>query len=114
MPPEQLRHTVRVVAEGNALLDPAVTRRVIQHFAVETEATKPQARAFATLTDREQEVAWLVAKGLSNQEIGEALALSYWTVKTHIKRILGKLDVHDRSQIVITVYEAGALDRSRP
>ncbi|MFC7550261.1 response regulator [Plantactinospora sp. GCM10030261] len=105
--PDDLRRGIRLVAGGQALLDPAVTRRVIERFAVPTRPT-----ALDALTPREWEVARLVARGLTNDEISAALFLSIWTVKTHVSRILAKLGARERAQIVIAVYEAGVTGRT--
>jgi DNA-binding NarL/FixJ family response regulator len=105
--PETLREAIRVVASGHALLDPTVTRRVISRFA----ARDGHREAVESLTAREREVALLVARGLSNDEISAALTLSIWTVKTHVGRILAKLGARERAQIVIAMYESGLVRR---
>jgi DNA-binding NarL/FixJ family response regulator len=102
--PQELRRAVRVVADGHALLDPAVTRRVIEHF---TPADRRLPNRLAVLTTREREVARLIAAGLSNDEIARELVLSVWTVKTHVTRILTKLGLRERAQVVIAAYESG-------
>ncbi|MGB2569796.1 response regulator [Micromonospora citrea] len=110
-PPASLRASVRVVAAGQALLDPAVTRRVIARYA---DPPRPaDAAALDGLTAREREVALLIAAGLSNEEIAAHLVLSGWTVKTHVRHILDKLGVRDRVHVVIAVHRAG-LDRTDP
>ena len=103
--PEELIHGVRVVARGDALLAPSVTRRLIAEFAgrVERPAVSPR---LASLTDREREVMTLVAAGLSNDEIAAQLVLSPATAKTHVSRIMTKLDVRDRAQLVVLAYES--------
>jgi DNA-binding NarL/FixJ family response regulator len=107
--PEQLIASVRLVAVGDALLAPSITRRLIERFA------RPQADPFAshaalaTLTPREMEVLTLIARGLSNAEIAAALTLSEATVKTHVARILPKLGVRDRVQAVVLAYELGVV-----
>jgi DNA-binding NarL/FixJ family response regulator len=103
--PEELLHGVRVVARGDALLAPSVTRRLIAEFAGRVERPAPSPR-LATLTDREREVMTLVAAGLSNDEIAARLVLSPATAKTHVSRIMTKLDVRDRAQLVVLAYES--------
>ena len=104
--PEDLVAAVRVVARGDALIAPAITKRLIEQFARTAPPNAPPPE-LETLTPREAEVLTLVARGLSNREIAAELVLSEATVKTHIKRILAKLDVRDRVQAVVTAYEAG-------
>ena len=104
-PPEQLLAAVRTVAAGEALLSPAITKRVIQHY---TRAPRPtQPKTLAGLTERELEVFRLVVRGLSNAEIGQELYISETTVKTHITHILQKLDLRDRVQAVVFAYQTG-------
>ena len=103
--PEELLHGVRVVSRGDALLAPSVTRRLIAEFAGRVERPAPSPR-LATLTDREREVMTLVAAGLSNDEIAARLVLSPATAKTHVSRIMTKLDVRDRAQLVVLAYES--------
>lgn len=105
-PPAELAAAVRVVARGDALLDPAVTRRVIEHFVRAREAT-PEPVALNALTPREREVLALIARGLSNQEIAAELVLAEQTVKSHVSRILTKLQLRDRAQAVVAAYESG-------
>jgi len=104
--PEDLVAAIRVVARGDALIAPGVTKRLIEQFARSAPAANPPA-ALADLTPREAEVLLLVAAGLSNGEIAEELVLSHATVKTHVKRILSKLGLRDRVQAVVLAYEAG-------
>jgi DNA-binding NarL/FixJ family response regulator len=107
-PPEEIAAAVRIVAAGEALLAPAVTRAVIEEFARQPPATAPaQPPAVAELTPREREVLDLLARGLSNPEICERLVISEATAKTHVARILQKLDLRDRIQAVIYAYESG-------
>jgi DNA-binding NarL/FixJ family response regulator len=107
-PLEELLAAIRVVAAGEALLAPSVTRRLIAHFAARPPATaRPLAAGLEELTDREQEVLRLVAKGLSNSELAEVLHVSMPTVKTHVSRILTKLGARDRTQLVVIAYESG-------
>ena len=104
-PPADLLAAIRVVATGDALLAPAITRRMIARF-VESERPRP-APALDGVTPREREVLVLVARGLSNLEIADRLHLSGATVKTHIGRLLDKLAARDRAQLVIAAYESG-------
>ncbi|OLF17479.1 response regulator [Actinophytocola xanthii] len=115
--PAELIHGVRVVARGDALLAPAITRRLIAEFAGRAVPPRPHPR-LNSLTEREREVLALVAAGLSNDEIAERLVLSPATAKTHVSRILTKLDSRDRAQLVVLAYESGVvtprwLDASR-
>jgi DNA-binding NarL/FixJ family response regulator len=103
--PEDLVAAIRVVARGDALIAPGITKRLIEQFARSAPAGPPP--ALAELTPREAEVLVLVARGLSNGEIAAELVLSNATVKTHVKRILAKLGVRDRVQAVVLAYEAG-------
>ncbi|MEV4066908.1 response regulator transcription factor [Nonomuraea dietziae] len=105
-PPADLLAAIRLVARGEALLAPTVTRRLIEEFA------RPAVRGLEGITDREREVLTLIARGLSNTEITEHLHLSMATVKTHIGRLLTKLDARDRAQLVIAAYESGLVVRS--
>jgi DNA-binding NarL/FixJ family response regulator len=108
-PPEEIAAAVRIVARGEALLAPAVTRAVVEEFARHTPVQAPAAPppAVAELTPREREVLDLLARGLSNPEICERLVISEATAKTHVARILQKLDLRDRVQAVIYAYESG-------
>lgn len=106
-PPEELVHAVRVVAGGDALLSPAVTRSVVAEFARLSPAPRPAPPELGTLTERETEVLKLVAAGLSNTEIAARLFLGEATVKTHVGRVLGKLGLRDRVQAVVFAYENG-------
>jgi len=105
--PEELIQAVRVVARGDALLAPSVTRRLIADLAKRAERPPADARVLSVLTAREREVLGLVAAGLSNAEIAASLHLSIPTVKTHVSRLLGKLGGRDRAQLVVFAYEAG-------
>ncbi|WP_030911770.1 response regulator [Streptomyces sp. NRRL F-5126] len=107
-PPADLVSAVRVVAAGDALLAPSVTRRLVADFARQRPAGrgKPALRLKA-LTQRETEVLTLVARGLSNAEIARTLVLAEQTVKTHVSRVLTKLDLRDRAQAVVFAYESG-------
>jgi DNA-binding NarL/FixJ family response regulator len=95
------------VAAGEALLAPTVTRRLIEEFVRRPPPGDQAPERLAALTDREREVMALIARGLSNGEIAEQLFLSAATVKTHVNRILGKLDLRDRVQAVVLAYETG-------
>jgi len=109
-PPEQLVSAIHVVAAGDALLSPSITRRVISEF-VKGTGPKPQAQfpRLEDLTARELEVLVLIARGLSNAEIAQTLFVSETTVKTHVARILMKLGLRDRVQAVVLAYEAGVV-----
>jgi DNA-binding NarL/FixJ family response regulator len=109
VPPEELAAAIRVVAAGDALLAPSITRRLLDRFAstfaVPGEARRPA--DFADLTEREFEVFTLVGRGLSNQEIADELVIGGTTVKTHVSRVFSKLGLHDRVQAVVLAYENG-------
>jgi DNA-binding NarL/FixJ family response regulator len=107
-PPEQLIAAIRVVAGGDALLSPAITNRVIKQFTRVPHAAPP--RELDDLTERELDVFRLVARGLSNAEIGRELYIGDTTVKTHITHILRKLGLRDRVQAVVLAYQTGLLD----
>ncbi|MGW4774916.1 response regulator [Nocardia sp. NPDC004278] len=108
-PPEQLLHAIRVVAGGDALLTPSITRRMISVFARQPAAPAPPSTALTALTDREREVLEHIAAGRSNAEIGAALYISVATVKTHVGRLLTKLRARDRAQLVVFAYESGVV-----
>ncbi len=116
-PPEQLVDAIRLVAGGDALLAPSVTRRVIETFAT-TPATgttpTPPLPGLDSLTERETEVLHLMARGLSNGEIATTLFLGEATVKTHVGRVLMKLDLRDRVQAVVAAYEHGIVTPGTP
>jgi DNA-binding NarL/FixJ family response regulator len=105
--PANLLDAIAVVAAGDALLAPTITRRLIAEFARRPQPSRPFVRNLADTTSREQEVLILIATGMSNAEIAEHLRLSPATVKTHIAHLLAKLDARDRAQLVITAYETG-------
>jgi RNA polymerase sigma factor (sigma-70 family) len=109
VPPEQLLAGVHVVARGDALLDPAITRSVIEEFAAKPPVRRELAAKLDELTPREREVFSLVARGLSNAEIAQELVVSEGTVKTHVAHVLLKLGLRDRVQSVIYAYESGAV-----
>jgi len=104
---ETLFDAVRVVAAGEALLDPSVTRRLVSEFARLRPTLPPRPDALGELTPRELEVLRLVAEGMSNGEIAERLVVSDETVKTHVSRVLSKLHLRDRTQAVVIAYESG-------
>jgi len=103
---DDLIHAVRVVAAGEALLSPSITRRLIEDYACRPRHGET-AQALATLTPRELEVLRLIARGLTNADIAQTLVVGDATIKTHITRIFAKLDVHDRAQAVVLAYETG-------
>ncbi|BCJ75749.1 DNA-binding response regulator [Catellatospora sp. IY07-71] len=106
-PAADLVHAVRVVAGGEALLAPSVTRRLIAEFAARPRPDRPRPVSLHALTARETEVLRMVARGLSNQEIAAALVLAEQTVKTHVSRMLTKCGLRDRAQAVVLAYESG-------
>jgi DNA-binding NarL/FixJ family response regulator len=108
-PEDQLVAAIRVAADGGALFSPSVTRRLIERFAGHRE---PPA-GIGELTEREREVLRLVARGLSNAEIAGELVVSEHTVKTHVARVLQKLDLRDRTQAVVAAYESGLVQPGR-
>jgi DNA-binding NarL/FixJ family response regulator len=107
-PPEQLLGAIRVVAGGDALLSPTITKRVIERFTRIPQPAPPS--GLEELTERELDVFRLISRGLSNAEIGEQLYISEATVKTHITHILQKLDLRDRVQAVVLAYETGLFE----
>jgi RNA polymerase sigma factor (sigma-70 family) len=109
VPPEQLLAGIHVVARGDALLDPAITRSVIEEFAARPAVRRELAAKLDELTPREREVFSLVARGLSNAEIARELVVSEGTVKSHVAHVLLKLGLRDRVQSVIYAYEAGVV-----
>jgi DNA-binding NarL/FixJ family response regulator len=111
-PPEQLLAAIRTVAAGDALLSPAVTKRVIAQFTRIPRPTPP--RELQDLSEREREVFSLIARGLSNGEIAQELFISETTVKTHVTHILSKLDLRDRVQAVVLAYQAGLFEAEAP
>ncbi|HEV2943892.1 MAG TPA: response regulator transcription factor [Solirubrobacteraceae bacterium] len=109
VPPEQLVAGIRVVAEGDSLLSPTVTRRLIESFVRDHPRTSKPPAQLQELTPREAEILVLVARGLSNAEIAEELVVSSTTVKTHVARVLSKLGLRDRVQAVVVAYETGVV-----
>jgi DNA-binding NarL/FixJ family response regulator len=113
-PPEQLLSAIRIVAAGEALLAPSVTRRLIEEIATTSDHEfSADLKMFDVLTAREHEVLLLVAQGCSNQEIAESLFMSPATAKTHVSRLLTKLDARDRVQLVVMAYESGLVGDRR-
>ena len=110
---DELLHAVRVVAAGEALLSPSITRRLIADYSRRPPASE-QPAALAELTPRELEVLRLLARGLSNAEIAGELVLGDATVKTHVARVFQKLDLHDRAQAVVLAYETGLVTPGKP
>jgi DNA-binding NarL/FixJ family response regulator len=112
--PERLLDAVRTVAAGEALLDPSVTQRLIHRFLATGGSTVPEPsaetrRQLDRLTERERQVLLLVAQGRSNAEIADLLVIAESTAKTHVKRVLAKIDVHDRAQAVVFAYRSGLI-----
>jgi DNA-binding NarL/FixJ family response regulator len=105
--PDELLQAVRVVAAGDALLAPSVTRRLIEEFATRPDPHRTPPEALSVLTEREREVLGLVARGLSNHEIAGELVISPATAKTHVSRVMMKLGARDRAQLVVIGYETG-------
>ncbi|WP_454197927.1 response regulator transcription factor [Nocardia sp. Marseille-Q1738] len=108
--PAELLHAIRVVAAGDALLAPRITRRLISQFTAQRRAAKSAEDRLAVLTDREREVLALVGQGMSNDEIGAALFLSPATARTHVSRAMVKLGARDRAQLVVIAYQTGLSD----
>ncbi len=106
---DDLVAAVRIIAAGEALLAPTVTRRLIEEFARQPRRDRPRPDQLAGLTARELEVTKLIARGLSNGEIADTLVLAEQTVKTHVGRILAKLHLRDRAQVVVAAYESGLI-----
>ncbi len=105
--PAELLHAIRVIAAGEALLAPRITRRLIGQFTARRTAARTAEDRLAVLTEREREVLALVGQGLSNQEIGAALFLSPATARTHVSRAMAKLGARDRAQLVVIAYRTG-------
>lgn len=112
-PPAELLSAITVIARGDALLSPTVTRRLIADFARRPEAAPPVSPELDELTQREREVLTLIARGLSNTEISAQLTVSLPTVKSHIGRLFAKLALRDRAQLVIAAYESGLVSPAR-
>jgi DNA-binding NarL/FixJ family response regulator len=107
---EQLAASIRLVATGEALLAPTITRRLIERFAAGARRPAASHEALSSLSPRELEVLKLMARGLSNAELAEALHLGQTTVKSHVGRVLTKLDARDRVQAVVLAYETGLVE----
>jgi DNA-binding NarL/FixJ family response regulator len=112
--PGQLADAVRTVAAGESLLDPALTRRLVEHFLARPDFDEEAQQRLAAVTDRERHVLRSLARGLSNAEIGAELFLSEATVKSHVTRMLGKLGVRSRVQAVVLAYETGLIRPGQP
>jgi DNA-binding NarL/FixJ family response regulator len=112
-PPAEVLAAIRVVAAGDALLAPTITRRLIAEFTRNTEPARPLARQLDGITDREREILRLIARGLSNAEIAEHLHVTVATVKTHVGHLLTKTYARDRAQLVIIAYETGLVSAAR-
>lgn len=108
--PAELVHAVRVIAAGDALLSPSVTRRMISRFAAQKPRASRAATLLVDLTEREREVLVLIGQGLSNREIAAALFIAEQTVKTHVGKVLAKIGARDRVQAVILAYDAGLVE----
>ncbi|MEU4764197.1 response regulator transcription factor [Actinosynnema sp. NPDC023794] len=111
--PVELLHALTVVAEGEALLSPSVTRKLIEEFANRPEHRRPDPKALRVLTAREREILALVAAGMSNEEIAEHLVISPATSRTHVSRVMTKLGARDRAQLVVLAYESGLVSPRR-
>src|SRR5690625_4198006 len=112
-PPEELVQAVRVVADGEALLSPKVTKALIADYAARPQGPAKYSVRLGVLTEREREVMVRVARGRSNAEISEDLFVAEQTIKTHVSRILTKLDLRDRTQMVVAAYESGLVHTER-
>jgi DNA-binding NarL/FixJ family response regulator len=112
--PAELLHAIRVVAAGEALLAPSVTRRLIAQFTAARAAHQASEDRLAGLTQREREVLALVGRGLSNHEIAEQLVISKATARTHVSRVIGKLGARDRAQLVVIAYQTGLVSSGPP
>jgi DNA-binding NarL/FixJ family response regulator len=111
--PVELLHALKVVAEGDALLAPSVTRKLIEEFVNRPEHRRPDPKALRELTAREREILALVAAGMSNDEIAEHLVISPATSRTHVSRVMTKLGARDRAQLVVLAYESGLVSPRR-
>ena len=112
--PAELLRAIRVIAQGDSLLSPGVTRRLVETFAARPAAVAPNLALLSDLTEREREVVALVGLGLSNDEIAQRLVMSPATARTHVSRAMGKLSAHDRAQRVVFAYETGLVTPGRP
>jgi len=107
--PDDIVAAIDIIAQGEALIQPSITRRLIEAFVGSRVRSTKKSNVLEVLTEREREILLLVARGQSNDEISEVLYISPATVKTHVARIMGKLDVHDRAQLVVVAYESGLM-----
>ncbi len=105
--PDDLAHAIRVVHSGDALIQPSITRRLVETYAASRSKTRFDGTRISDLTEREREILAMVGKGLSNDDIAAELVISPATVRTHVGRIMVKLDAHDRAQLVVSAYESG-------
>lgn len=105
--PDDLAHAIRVVNQGDALIQPSITRRLVETYAASRSKTRFDGTRISELTEREREILSMVGKGLSNDDIAAELVISPATVRTHVGRIMVKLDAHDRAQLVVAAYESG-------
>lgn len=105
--PDDLAHAIRVVHDGDALIQPSITRRLIETYAASRSKTRFDGTRISELTEREREILAMVGKGLSNDDIAAELVISPATVRTHVGRVMVKLDAHDRAQLVVVAYESG-------
>ena len=112
--PAELLHAIRVVAAGEALLAPRITRRLIAQFTATHAAHHTSQERLAGLTQREREILALVGRGLSNHEIAEKLVISKATARTHVSRVIGKLGARDRAQLVVVAYQTGLVSSGPP
>jgi DNA-binding NarL/FixJ family response regulator len=112
--PEEIVDAVRRVAAGDAVLDRSVHRRVFARFAPGRQVAAPASRDFERLTERERDVLWLVAQGMTNHEVADRLGVGEATAKTHVSRLLAKLGVRDRVQAVIIAHQLGFATADRP
>jgi DNA-binding NarL/FixJ family response regulator len=113
-PLAELLAAIRLIAAGDALLAPSVTRRLIAHFAGQPQSPLHRRAELDQLTDRERDALRLIARGLSNAELAEAMHVSLPTAKTHVSRVLAKLGARDRAQLVVIAYESGLARLTRP
>jgi DNA-binding NarL/FixJ family response regulator len=111
IPPAELLEAIRIVAAGDALLAPSVTRQLIEEFVNRSPGPAYVTRQLEGVTDREREVLTLIGRGMSNAELAEHLHITIATAKTHVSRVLAKLGARDRAQLVIAAYEAGLVGR---
>jgi DNA-binding NarL/FixJ family response regulator len=111
--PSELVRGIRVVAAGDSLLSPSVTRRIVESFVAAVPPSAPRAAQLGELTEREREVVTLVGSGLSNEEIATRLFISPATARTHVSRAMSKLEARDRAQLVVFAYETGLVSPGR-